>query len=114
MGNATPPHRLKNLNTWFPVGGAVGERFRRCSSLAGARAELGNWLWDYTALLGLHFVLCFMLVAEDMSSQLHVLAVLPAATPLAMMNSGTLGQKKPFLLEAALGMVFYSINRNVC
>lgn len=39
---------------------------------------LENWLWDYTALLGLHFALCFTLAAEDMSSKLHVLAVLPA------------------------------------
>lgn len=43
------------------------------------QAWLGNWLWDYTALLGLHFALCFMLAAEAVSSKLHVLAVLPAS-----------------------------------
>lgn len=107
MSGGKPPHCLRYLNTWSSFGGTVS------GGLGGAAIlkEVYHWGWAlwWKALSCLQGAFCFMLVVQDVSSQLSDPTAMPATCSHASLLEripnlpGTLNPNKLFLLSAAFG-----------
>lgn len=91
------PQRLRYLNTWSPVGGAVWGGLGGVASVK----EVCHWIgWGFEMIGYLQLpghLLCFVLVVENVNSQLPAPAAMLAARTDSY-PSGNTSPNEPFLL----------------
>lgn len=94
-----------------------GGKFGR-SSLVGETASSKTVFENKKLVLLPGHSLCFKLVVEGVSSQLHALTTMPASCCQSCslwwnLISGTIGSNKPFLCEFVLVITLYHFNRKL-
>lgn len=75
MRNA--PHGLRHMNTWSPVGGALGGGSEGTALLEEVHHVTGQALGAHCTLLLAVCILYFLLAAYDTSAQLSAPATMP-------------------------------------